>query len=409
MKLDRILILVITVVVLVAAVAAVLKFSKVERPAAPLEPEPVAVSLIVAGVEGLEPSIIHRLSSEGRLPNLSRLMNEGAWGEFTNLGKNIDPRIPWTSLVTGMTPQNQGIGGMIESARGEMVRAPLVPERRTAETIWTMLGGIGESVGVIGWPATWPVEPVNGVMVGSYIQYILERGHSGDTSVGIFPSSAFDQLDPLFVDRRERTRKQLARFVDTESRMGLEALIGQNYESLAVSVGADESMLAIAKSVAARPGVRNLLVFLGGLNGVSQRFWHYMVPEAIERGEFLPEDRAMLEGQVEALGGTIDEYYEYVDGILGELLELLAEDGTFAVISDHGYIGITFDQTGVPQVGFHMHSEKGFCILMGPRVAGGAEVTGGGIVDVAPTILAAASLAVPDDLDGDVIGGFLRR
>ncbi len=402
MRVEKILIALVVVVLIVTGVIAVLKVTGGEgEPPAIVVPEAGELSLVVIGIQGLEASMVERLTADGRLPNLARLIADGATGSYATLGRNVDARIVWTSLVTGMLPENQGIGGKKLSRRGEMVDAPLVPKSRTVGTLWTFLTDEGRKSGVLGWPGTWPVEEIDGVMVGPYSTYILERKHGGAPTDAVHPPSWYERLDPLVLDPTDFTRRDLSRFVDLDSTMGLESLVGQNYVALATAYASDRSVVDLANAVAVQGSVRDLFVCLAGTDVASQRFWHYMETEAIEQLDVGESERRLLRRQIEALRETVERYYDYVDELVGELVRLTGDAGTVAVITDHGYAGIPLNAAGKPMIGTNMHSEEGMWIVSGPRVKTGATARHGDLIDVAPTIMAAAGLEIPGELDGE--------
>lgn len=408
MRVEKILVVLILLVLASTAVIFGIKMSGGEE-----LPAPAAVSgtgeasLLVIGIQGMEASMLERLSGEGRLPNLTRLIDGGAVGEYSTLGRETDARIVWTSLVTGMLPENQGVGGQRLSRRGEMVDAPLMPKARTVGALWTYLGEAGEKSAVLGWPGTWPVEEIEGLMVGPHSTYVLERMHGGRREDAVSPVSEYDRLDPLMLDADRFVRRDLERFVDMDSTMGLESLVGQNYIVLSGAVAADRSVADLASLIASGGEVSSLFVCLAGLDVVSQRFWHYMETEAIDVVDVSEDTRRMLEGQVEALGTTVERYYEYTDEVVGELIGLTGEGATVVVLTDHGYAGISLDAAGMPLVGTDMHSEEALMVAAGPRVSAGATAAHGELIDVAPTIMAAAGLDVPDGLDGRILEGVI--
>lgn len=409
MKLDRTLVILALAVLAVAAVVGGIKMSRIER--GPATPSDVSgtLSLMVVGVEGLEISILEKLSAEGRVPNLTRLMTEGATGEFTNLGKLTDRRISWTSLATGVSPENQGVGGKIVSHRGDLVDAPLTPQYRTVGTIWTALSDAGSGVAVLSWPGTWPVEPLNGVMIGPYEHYYLEREHSGNPLEAVHPIERHTELDALIVGRGTNTRKDLVRFLNLDTRLGLEALIGKTYEALDLAVAGDRSMAALSRHLAADPDIGSIFVVIGGLEGVSQRFWHYSQPDVLDWERIDSATRRLLGGQIETLGTTIERYYEFVDELVGEFEELVRDDGVFVVVTDHGYSGLRLDDRGQFKIGQHMHSDRGLWIINGPGVVPGARVDGGSLIDFAPTVMEAAGIPIPEVVEGAARGQALRR
>lgn len=400
MRLEKALVIVVVVVFALAAVIAGVKRSRIERePEAP-PPESGTVALVVVGIEGLELSIVERLSEEGRLPNLTQLMMEGATAEFANLGKLTDGRISWTSLVTGVSAENQGVGGKVMSPRGDMIDAPLTPDYRTVGTLWTALSDRGSGVAVLGWPGTWPVEELRGVMVGPYEHYFLEREHQGNPLEAVHPIARHAELDPLILGRGTSRRKDLTRFVLMDSRLGLEALIGKSYETLDIATAGDRSMVALSRHLAADSDIEAIFVALDGLEDVSQRFWHYAQTGVLEWDQMDRETRRLLEGQVEALETTIDRYYEFVDELLGELAALVDDGGVLAVVTDHGYSGLEVNEQGDLRIGLHMHSDSGMWIIRGQNVLEGARVDGGSLLDFAPTLAAAASIPLPDTVEG---------
>lgn len=398
MKLDRALAVAVVVVLVAAAVVFFGRRAAAPRAPAASGPAPERLSLLVVGVPGLDPDLIAELSAHGSLPNISALMERGAVGTFDHLGRDVDPAIVWTSLVTGKTPERQGIGGRTVGPRGDEVDAPLLSTSRTADTIWTILSERGRPVVVAGWPGTWPAERVHGVVAGPYTQYTLARAHGGPKG-GIEPESRAAELDRLYLDASVLTRKDLARFIDTGTELGYEALIGVNYEGLAKALAKDSTMVSIAERAVRDPGVEAAFVYLEGLNDVEQRFWHYRYPEQFSVAALNDEYREIFEQQTEALGGTIDRYYEFVDGLIGRLAAMVRDDGVVAVVSDHGYDRLRLGPGGQPVGGTAMYSGRGLFLLEGPGIGPGARCECA-VFDVAPTILEAASLPVPADLDG---------
>lgn len=400
MKTDRLL-FVLTVVVLAAAAAVFVA----KRAPAPDEPAdvtgvPGSLSLLVVGVESLDLSIVERLSAEGRLPNITSLMERGAFVDFDTFGREVDRRISWTSLVTGVTPERQGIGGMKVGIRGDIVPAPLVPKSRTVGTLWTALSDSGVSVGLIGWFGSWPVEQLNGVVVAPYMTYFLERRHNGPPERQLYPLALSGVVDPLIVTPEVYSRRDLARFVDEDCWLGLEALIGKAYLDLATAYAGDTSTRDLALAFTSDPGVEAEFVLLPGVELVSQRFWHMAHPEQMDTARLTESVLEQVNAQVEALGGVIDLYYETVDEILGELLDLAAEDATVALVSDHGYVGLRYGANGQPLLGANMHNETGFWVLRGPTVKEGVRVSGLELLDFAPTVAAAAGITLEGEIDG---------
>jgi len=394
MKTDRALLVLVIAVLAAAAIIYAMKRS-------PESPEPVVaedragdLELVVVGIEGLEPSIVERLAAEGRMPVMADLMERGAAIEFTNLGNDIGSEISWACVAAGAVPVAKPIGWTKEAEPGDKYPFAMRPT-----ALWTVASDEGKSVAVVGWPGTWPVADVNGIMVGPYSPYVLAREHGDDTTPGVSPVSLLDEIDPLMITWKRIPRRSLAEFFRQDASLGFEALIGYNYKVLQKALGGDRSMLDVSRYSVTQAGDQ-LFVFLPGLNDVSQRFWHYYEPDVRDRSLEIVGDPEYFALLAEALSITIDRYYEYIDGVIGTLLSWAAEDATVAVVSDHGISGVSFDANGHPRIGVEMYSDRGLCVIAGPRVAGGERTADAAIHDIAPTIAEAAGLPVPPQAEG---------
>jgi predicted AlkP superfamily phosphohydrolase/phosphomutase len=64
--------------------------------------------VFIMGVDGMDPQILSRLISEGKMPNFAKLANEGS---YQPLGTSNPPQSPvaWSNFVTGMGPGGHGI------------------------------------------------------------------------------------------------------------------------------------------------------------------------------------------------------------------------------------------------------------------------------------------------------------
>jgi predicted AlkP superfamily phosphohydrolase/phosphomutase len=64
--------------------------------------------LIILGVDGMDPDLLQRFMSEGKMPNFTRLAEEGS---FRKLTTSIPPQSPvaWSNFITGMNAGGHGI------------------------------------------------------------------------------------------------------------------------------------------------------------------------------------------------------------------------------------------------------------------------------------------------------------
>ena len=69
---------------------------------------PTAQRLIILGIDGMDPQLLHRFMREGKMPNFAKLE---AMGDFRPLTTSIPPQSPvaWSNLITGMNAGGHGI------------------------------------------------------------------------------------------------------------------------------------------------------------------------------------------------------------------------------------------------------------------------------------------------------------
>ena len=64
--------------------------------------------MIILGIDGMDPQLLHRFMREGKMPNFAKLE---AQGDFRQLTSSIPPQSPvaWSNLITGMNAGGHGI------------------------------------------------------------------------------------------------------------------------------------------------------------------------------------------------------------------------------------------------------------------------------------------------------------
>ena len=77
------------------------------------ESEAARHKVIVLGIDGMDPQLLHRYEQDGRMPNFQRLEQEGS---FRELRTSIPPQSPvaWSNVITGMNPGGHGVYDFIE-------------------------------------------------------------------------------------------------------------------------------------------------------------------------------------------------------------------------------------------------------------------------------------------------------
>ncbi|GIW43760.1 MAG: phosphodiesterase [Candidatus Binatia bacterium] len=266
--------------------------------------------LLIVGWDGASPNIIEALLREGKLPNLAFLRERGGWGRVRAPWPPVT--FPsWTTFMTGVNPGRHGIFDFTRRVPGSYRVHFVNATWRRAPSIWKMLSAAGKRVCVLGLPATYPPEAVNGVLLSGF-----------DTPVTT-------KADPSFMYPPDRSAEifDLGGFPFAEFQE-FRAGPGWYARARALLLAGIEQKLRVAEYFLRQEPWDCFLVLFGESDTVAHHFWHYRDPSS----PFASAGRAC------GLGDVVAEVYQALDYSLGRLLAL-APDANVLVISDHGFGG----------------------------------------------------------------------
>src|SRR5512145_1753864 len=125
------------------------------------------MSVLVLGLDGASFDVVRPLAAAGRLPNLARWMADGA---SAALHSTVPPvSFPaWSSFATGLDPGAHGLFDFTQKLPGRYrIRFTNATDRRGA-TLFGRASTAGRRVLALGMPATFPPEPVDGLLVAGF-------------------------------------------------------------------------------------------------------------------------------------------------------------------------------------------------------------------------------------------------
>jgi tetratricopeptide (TPR) repeat protein len=346
--------------------------------------------LAVIGWDGADWELLDRLAAEGRLPNLKRLIARGATARLEALRPLISPLI-WTSIATGVSPEVHGIYDFLRPSPIGGGTEPITSFDRQAPALWNIATALGRSVGVVGWWATWPAEPVEGFVISDRVAYQLSGYESSREREGLFyPAGDAVWLLPMRRDENDVNEAEIGSFVEVPAgALALARATGRGY---------DEPLVHLARVLAStdtyhrmtlaavrryRPGL--LLAYVEGTDTIGHLFGAYTPPR---RPHVSPQD-------VRRFGQAADRFYAKADRQLGELLEVLGPETTVLLCSDHGFTW--GDDRPREASGTHTptaawwHRPEGVLVMAGPRVRHVAARGHAHVLDLAPTVAAIAA------------------
>jgi predicted AlkP superfamily phosphohydrolase/phosphomutase len=124
--------------------------------------------VFVIGLDCAEPTLVFEQWRE-HLPNLGRLMDSGTYGDLTSTIPAIT--VPaWASMMSSRDPGQLGFYGFRNRADYSYERMSIATSQAVkVDRVWDILSRAGKQVIVAGVPQTYPVKPVNGYLISSFL------------------------------------------------------------------------------------------------------------------------------------------------------------------------------------------------------------------------------------------------
>jgi len=352
---------------------------------------PKQSKVFVIGIDGASWNLMEPLLADGKLPNIKRLMDRGAYGPLKSLTPTRSP-VLWTSIATGKTQTKHGIGSFTAEKDGKTI--PVSGSQRITKAFWNIFTDYGITVGVVNWWVTWPAEKVNGFMVSDRFREKKARDRKDLT----FPSDLAKQLPELRMSERqfaiERQELGLPANIHPEaSSHAIDELAGQ-YKGYWVQ---DKQIREVSRFLLANRKVEVFAVVFRIVDVSSHLFWTSidanLIGEMRAKSSLTSEDLAQLDA---AFIKILAPVYVYADRIVGDFLEHADANTNIIVCSDHGF---KFEK------GRYGHSNMytppdGIVILSGPLFRSGAQIQNASLLDITPTLLYMEGIPLGRDMDG---------
>lgn len=122
--------------------------------------------VLVFGADGADHGIVTEMIQAGRLPTIARMSREGMFGPLESTEPPLTP-VAWSTFLTGLQPGRHGIFNFSANPYREGHRIYSAADRGGAP-IWRYLDAAGLRTASVLVPFTYPVEPLNGVVVSGY-------------------------------------------------------------------------------------------------------------------------------------------------------------------------------------------------------------------------------------------------
>lgn len=325
----------------------------------------------------------------GDLPNFTRLVEGGVSGSIRTLLPILSP-ILWTSIATGQTGDRHGILSFVEpDPNGPSIR-PVASTSRTAKAFWNILSQHGLRSVVLGWYASHPAEPIDGVIVSD--RFTAGPADAPLEPGTVHPAELTETLADLRLWPQDLTALQARPFFGER----LPADDDPRLLALCEVLAKGATMQQLAVHFAAQRDWDLLAVYYDALDHFGHGFAEYHPPRLAHVSE---EDFATWRHVMESA-------YQFHDLMLGRLLELAGPETTVVIVSDHGFHhGALRPTSNAAADPLAWHRPHGIFVAHGPGVRQDELVHGASLLDVAPTLLHLLGVPSARDLAGQPLRG----
>ena len=261
---------------------------------------------LVIGLDGITLDLLGPWIEAGELPNLQRLMAQGAWGKLRSTLPPISSS-SWSSFATGVNPGKHGLVDFVYPGADSYKVSMINATSRQTRALWNWLNDAGYKVGLLGIPTTYPPEPVDGFMISGFLT-------PGPESEWAYPpelkQELLDQLGVFMLapDERYRSTRWLDRFLN----------------DLTASV--ENRTQAALYLMRAKPWDLFTVVYWD-TDMVQHETWRLLDPDHPRHDT----DEAAADRE------KILEFHRKVDADVGRLLAEAGPDTFVVVMSDHGF------------------------------------------------------------------------
>ncbi|GAB4152764.1 MAG: alkaline phosphatase family protein [Candidatus Promineifilaceae bacterium] len=257
--------------------------------------------LLVIGLDGAPYPLVQAWSAAGHLPNLARLIANGSFGVLRSTIPVHSPTA-WASFITGLNPGKHGVFDFVRREAGSYHLRYLRANQIEGVSLWRLLSQHGYQVGVMNVPMTYPPEPVNGFLISglgtpSYVTYTYPPELSDFLNDQAYRVNKDEVYQPGHED------KWLADIYDTSQRRAEMAV----------------------RLLQEKPWDFFMMVFRN-TDEICHFFWRYM-------DETHPDYDPQAPSHFKT---AIRDYYQRVDGWVGDILTAAGTDVNVVIMSDHG-------------------------------------------------------------------------
>lgn len=365
-----------------------------------------APPLLFVGLDGADWQLLDRYMADGTMPNLAALVREGHGGILSTQHPPLSPLL-WTTMMTGRSPLDHQILDFTRFHPETGQKEPITGSERKVPAIWNMAAYGRKSTAVLGLWATYPAEPIRGLMVSDRLFAFLYREDSPPPGI-VYPASReqwardavqraeqkvdfallHTYLPWLSEGEYEQARKREDPYAHPVSALRRILVETEVYHWLAMDYLSNQNPdLAI--------------LYLQGTDSIGHVFAPFSPPR---QQEISPED-------YEKYHAVPQRYFQYIDSLIGDYRRVVEQkQGVLMLASDHGFRWSEGRPTELSSfaaaTAAKWHRDEGMYLLWGKGIRSRPDHPGrGGIAQICATLLALTNLPPDEGLAGPPLPG----
>ncbi len=261
--------------------------------------------VFIIGIDGGTWNVLKPLMEEGKLPHLTKLVENGVSG---NLISTIPPETAsaWTTFQTGVNPGKHGIYSFLNYLKGEYNPSVINSRMIPLETIWQILSRHGRKVLAVNVPITYPPYKINGLMVTGMLTPSVKSNFT-------YPPELAEEILKVEKDYTIVTTQQVF------NRMTFDRFI----ETL---ISTEEKRTKVVLYLLNKYEWDLAMIHFHSSDPLQHAVYWYLD----KKSQFFNEEKYQI----------AQNFYRSLDNNIGKLLEILNEDTLKIIISDHGFCSV---------------------------------------------------------------------
>ncbi|MEE4311954.1 MAG: alkaline phosphatase family protein [candidate division KSB1 bacterium] len=292
--------------------------------------------VVLLGLDGATWRIIDKMMEAGRLPNFSRMMKRGSYGNLRSLEYAVSPRV-WTSIATGKVEEKHGIFDFYNTIKD-----------LNAKRIWDILfERYGDTATVFYWYLTWPPpEDFKNVMVPGFLardsrtvpeKYAFIKDIEITQKMKI--QESYNNVGLIYYIKQALNAWRNGLKLRTMFK-ALTFMIGRKINNYSELESFHKLMVlkyhihtdVFLKIMKKDPSDFSAII-IPQPDQLGHKYWHFMEPEDFEQRT----GNKVSEKDIKRYGNVMWDMYDKIDRFIGDVYKTLNDDDLICVLSDHGF------------------------------------------------------------------------